>query len=102
VSHPALRLDDTVHQRVRLGILAVLEEAKRADFSFLRDALDLSDGNLSRHVQVLEEAGLVRVEKGFEGRRPRTWISATRAGRAALEEELSALRDLISRVDGGR
>jgi DNA-binding MarR family transcriptional regulator len=102
VSHPALRLDDTVHQRVRLGILAVLEEAKRADFSFLRDALDLSDGNLSRHVQVLEEAGLVRVEKGFEGRRPRTWISATRAGRAALEAELSALRDLISRVDGGR
>jgi DNA-binding MarR family transcriptional regulator len=102
VTHPALRLDDTVHQRVRLGILAVLEEAKRADFSFIRDALDLSDGNLSRHVQVLEEAGLVRVEKGFEGRRPRTWISATRAGRAALEEELSALRDLISRVDGGR
>lgn len=102
MSHPALRLDDTVHQRVRLGILAVLEEAKRADFTFVRDALDLSDGNLSRHVQVLEEAGLVRVEKGFEGRRPRTWISATRAGRAALKEELSALRELISRVDGGR
>ncbi len=102
MSHPALRLDDTVHQRVRLGILAVLEEAKRADFTFIRDALDLSDGNLSRHVQVLEEAGLVRVEKGFEGRRSRTWISATRAGRAALEEELSTLRELISRVDGGR
>ncbi len=100
MTHPALRLDDTVHQRVRLGILAVLEEAKRADFGFLRDALDLSDGNLSRHVQVLEEAGLVKVEKGFEGRRPRTWISATRAGRAALEHELGALRELISRVDG--
>ena len=51
---------------------------------------------------MLEEAGLVRVEKAYEGRRPRTWISATRAGRAALEDELSALRDLISRVDGGR
>jgi DNA-binding MarR family transcriptional regulator len=102
VTHPALRLDDTVHQRVRLGILAVLEEAKRADFSYLRDALDLSDGNLSRHVQVLEEAGLVRVDKSFEGRRPRTWISATRAGRTALAEELSALRELMSRVDGGR
>jgi DNA-binding MarR family transcriptional regulator len=101
VTHPALRLDDTVHQRVRLGILAVLQEAKRADFTYLRDALGLSDGNLSRHVQVLEEAGLVKVEKGFEGRRPRTWISATRAGRAALDVELRALRDLISRVDGG-
>jgi DNA-binding MarR family transcriptional regulator len=101
VTHPALRLDDTVHQRVRLGILAVLEEAKRADFGHVKNALDLSDGNLSRHVQVLEEAGLVRVEKGFEGRRPRTWLSATRAGRAALAEELKALRELISRVDGG-
>lgn len=101
MSHPSLRLDDMVHQRVRLGILAVLREAKRADFSFLRDALDLSDGNLSRHIQVLEEAGLVRVEKGFEGRRPRTWVSATRAGRAALTAELNALRDLISRVEDG-
>ena len=100
MTHPALHLDDTVHQRVRLGILAVLEEAKRADFSYVRDALDLSDGNLSRHVQVLEEAGLVKVEKGFEGRRPRTWLSATKRGRAALADEVKALRELISRVDG--
>ena len=100
MTHPALQLDDVVHQRVRLGILAVLAEAKRADFGFLRDALDLSDGNLSRHIQVLEEAGLVSVEKGYEGRRPRTWVSATRRGRTALDAELSSLRDLISRVDG--
>jgi DNA-binding MarR family transcriptional regulator len=100
MSHPSLKLDDTVHQRVRLGILAVLEEAKRADFSYLRDALDLSDGNLSRHIQVLEEAGLVEVEKGFEGRRPRTWVASTRAGRKALADELQALNELISRVNG--
>jgi DNA-binding MarR family transcriptional regulator len=103
MTHPALRLDDTVHQRVRLGILAVLEEASRADFSSLRNALGLTDGNLSRHLQVLEEAGLVEVEKGYDGRRPRTWISATRTGRDALKAELSALRELITRVeDGGR
>lgn len=100
MTHPALRLDDTVHQRVRLGILAVLEEAKRADFSYLRDALDLSDGNLSRHIQVLEEAGLISVEKGFDGRRQRTWVAATRAGRKALAEELRALNELIARVNG--
>ena len=100
MTHPALQLDDVVHQRVRLGILASLAEAKRADFGFLRDALDLSDGNLSRHIQVLEEAGLVRVEKGYEGRRPRTWVAATRRGRAALDAELRSLRELISRVDG--
>jgi DNA-binding MarR family transcriptional regulator len=99
VTHPALRLDDTVHQRVRLGILAVLSEARRADFSYLREALELTDGNLSRHLQVLEEAGLVKVEKGFEGRRPRTWVEATKRGRRALEAEMSALRDLIARVD---
>jgi DNA-binding MarR family transcriptional regulator len=98
VTHPALRLDDTVHQRVRLGILAVLGEARRADFAFLREALELTDGNLSRHIAVLEEAGLVTVEKGYAGKRPRTWVQATRAGRAALKAELAALEELIERV----
>jgi len=97
-THPALLLDDTVHQRVRLGILAVLSEASRADFGYLRDALELTDGNLSRHIAVLEEAGLVKVEKGYEGKRSRTWLSATKAGRRALDAELAALRDLIARV----
>jgi DNA-binding MarR family transcriptional regulator len=100
VTHPALQLDDTVHQRVRLGILAVLTEASRADFSYLRDALELTDGNLSRHIAVLEQAGLVKVEKGFEGKRPRTWVQATRAGRKALDAEMRALRELIARVGG--
>jgi DNA-binding MarR family transcriptional regulator len=100
VTHPALRLDDTVHQRVRLGILAVLREAGRADFGYLRDALELTDGNLSRHIAVLEQAGLVKVDKGFDGKRPRTWVKATRAGRAALKAELAALQELIARVEG--
>ncbi len=98
-AHPSQRLDDVVHQRVRLGILAVLAEADQADFGFLKDALSLTDGNLSRHVQVLEEAGFVDVRKTFEGRRPRTWISATKAGRAAFASELTALRELIASVD---
>jgi DNA-binding MarR family transcriptional regulator len=100
MSHPALQLDDTVHQRVRLGILAVLSEARRADFAHLREALELTDGNLSRHISVLEEAGLVEVEKGFEGKRPRTWVAATKAGRKALHDEIKALTSLISRVNG--
>ena len=101
MTHPAQRLDDTVHQRVRLGILAVLSEVRRADFGYLRGALELTDGNLSRHLTVLEQAGLVEVEKGFEGRRPRTWVVATPAGRKALQDEMHALRELISRIDGG-
>jgi DNA-binding MarR family transcriptional regulator len=101
VTHPSQRLDDTVHQRVRLGILALLQEVKRADFTYVRDTLDLSDGNLSRHIQVLEEAGLVKIDKEFEGRRPRTWLSSTRQGRAAFAAEVRALRELIARIDGG-
>jgi len=97
-AHPSTLLDDTVHQRVRLGILAVLAEAVRADFAYLRGELDLTDGNLSRHLQVLEQAGFVAVEKAFEGRRPRTWVAATPEGRAALKAEVAALRALIAGV----
>ncbi len=88
-----------MHQRVRLGILAVLAEVERADFSFIRRALNVTDGNLSRHLQVLEEAGYVEVSKAFEGKRPRTWVSATRHGRAALGAEVAILRELVARYD---
>ncbi len=67
-AHPTNGLDDTVHQRHRLGILTITAEA-RAEFGYLRDALGLTAGNLSRHLTVLEEAGLIRVEKGYAGRR---------------------------------
>jgi DNA-binding MarR family transcriptional regulator len=95
VSHPTTELDDVVHQRVRLGILAVLVEASRADFNFLRTTLSLTDGNLSRHLRVLEEAGCVEIHKVFEGRRPHTWVKATRSGREAFARELEALRALV-------
>lgn len=97
--HPAQRLDDTVHQRVRLGILAVLQEADRADFTYLRNALGLTDGNLSRHLSVLEEAGYLSLTRTFEGRKPRTWVSATRLGQAALATEMTALRELVARYE---
>ena len=97
--HPSQRLDDIVHQRVRLGILAVLAEADQADFAFLKDSLGLTDGNLSRHLQVLEEAGYVKIAKTFEGRRPRTWVASTKPGRAAFASELAALRQLIAGVE---
>ena len=95
MSHPTTELDDVVHQRVRLGILAVLTEASRADFNFLRTTLSLTDGNLSRHLQVLEDAGCVEITKVFEGKRPRTWVKATKRGRDAFARELEALRALV-------
>jgi Winged helix DNA-binding domain len=56
--HPPSGLDDTVHQRVRLGILTIAHEARRVEFSYLRDNLELTAGNLSQHLGVLESAGL--------------------------------------------
>jgi DNA-binding MarR family transcriptional regulator len=95
LAHPTAGLSETVHQRHRLGILTITSRARQADFGYLREALGLTSGNLSTHLTVLEDAGLVRVEKGYEGRRPRTWVSITRAGRAALAAELAALTQLI-------
>jgi DNA-binding MarR family transcriptional regulator len=98
-THPTNGLDDVVHQKHRLGILTVAAESKRVEFGYLRDALELTAGNLSRHITVLEEAELVHVEKGYDGKRPKTWVSITPEGRQALDEEISALRALISRHD---
>jgi len=98
-SHPANGLDDVVHQRVRLGILTIAHEARRVEFSYLRDTLGLTAGNLSQHLGVLETAGLIAIEKGYAGRRARTWVTLTKVGQAALEDEIAQLKLLISRVE---
>jgi DNA-binding transcriptional ArsR family regulator len=97
--HPTNGLDDTVHQRHRLGILTITAEA-RAEFGYLRGTLGLTPGNLSRHLTVLEEAGLVKVDKGYQGRRPRTWVRITGQGRAALAAELAVLTELVRHHNG--
>ena len=99
MSHPTTRLDPAIHQPARLGILTAAAETKRIDFVSLRDLLDLTDGNLSRHLSTLEDAGYITIEKTFDGRKPRTWVSATKAGRKALKEEIAALREIIGAVD---
>jgi DNA-binding MarR family transcriptional regulator len=97
--HPANGLDDVVHQRVRLGILTIAHEAQQVEFSYLRTNLELTAGNLSQHLTVLENAGLVTIEKGYEGKRARTWISLTKAGRTALRDEIAQLKRLISKIE---
>jgi hypothetical protein len=81
VTHPALDLDDAVHQKTRLALLTVVDEAQRADFPYLKRTLALTDGNLGRHLDVLAQQGLVHITKGYEGRRPRTWAAITPEGR---------------------
>jgi DNA-binding MarR family transcriptional regulator len=97
--HPITGLDEVVHQRIRLGVLSIAHATPRVEFGYLQETLELTPGNLSRHLQVLEEAGLVRTEKGYDGRRPRTWVQLTRAGRHALRRELDHLKQIIATVE---
>ena len=97
--HPIHRLDDDVHQRVRLGILTVLTGVARADFGHLKSTLGVTDGNLGRHLESLAAAGYVDVDKVIDGRRPRTWVKITRSGKTALRQEVQALRDLLDTLN---
>ena len=91
--------NEVTHQRHRLSILASLAEADRADFLFLKRTLGLTDGNLGRHLEILNSASMITLDKGYEGRRPRTWAKITPTGRQALHEELTQMRHLIARLD---
>jgi DNA-binding MarR family transcriptional regulator len=92
---PVLEIDDTIHQRVRLGIMALVRSRGRASFNDLKAELELTDGNLSVHLSVLERAGLVAIEKSYLGRRPCTTASLTEAGRTALDAYLLALDRVV-------
>lgn len=98
-SHPTVGLDDTIHQRSRLGILAMLKSGVSIEFGALRDNLHLTDGNLNRHLKVLETAGFVSSERQTGRGRPKTWVMITRAGTVALAEELAALRALLASTE---
>lgn len=91
---------EVVHQRTRLNVLTFLAESQTVSFGFLRETLKLTDGNLSRHLRVLEDAEMVKIEKQFVGRKPLTTVSATPAGRRALTAHLEALQAVINRVQG--
>lgn len=94
-----VEFDDATHQPTRLGILTVLNECKHADFSFLKPTLGLTDGNLGRHLEVLERDGLVSLERRFVGRKPNTVVMITKKGRSALALQVERMRELVERFD---
>lgn len=94
-SHPRTRLDEIIHAPVRLSIMAALAAADRVEFRYLRDLLEVSDSLLSKHMSTLETAGYVQVVKGYHGKRPRTWLTLTRTGRAAYTDYLTALNQVL-------
>jgi DNA-binding MarR family transcriptional regulator len=94
------KLDEVIHGRVRLGIMAYLANAEVADFTELKDALQTTQGNLSVHLRKLEEARYVEIEKSFLDRRPLTRARLTRAGRKAFTSYLEAMRRLVDGEQG--
>ncbi len=92
-------LDQLIHERLRLGIICTLAVHDSLSFTELRDLLETTDGNLSVQARKLEEAGYVRCSKRFEERRPRTTYRLTPRGRAALEDYLETLSDMLPPLD---
>ncbi len=88
-------IDDVIHGRVRLAVMAFLSGAGAADFNELKAKVGGTDGNLSVHLRKLEEAGYVKVQKGFRGRRPQTTVSLTKKGREAWIAYIARMEDLL-------
>ena len=89
------QIDDVIHGRMRLGIMAYLADAEVADFNELKNLLQATQGNLSVHLRKLEEAGFIEIEKSFLNRKPLTRARITAKGSAAFKAYLEALGKLI-------
>jgi DNA-binding MarR family transcriptional regulator len=94
VTHPRHELDDLLAHPVRFSVAALLVAASKVEFSFVRDHVEVTDSMLSKQVSTLEQAGYIKVDKGFVGKRARTWLSLTREGRRVFERHIGALREI--------
>ncbi|GBD88289.1 hypothetical protein BMS3Abin03_02224 [bacterium BMS3Abin03] len=89
------KLDEIIHSRIRLAVIAVLVTVDEAEFTFLREKVNTTDGNLSTHLKKLEDTGYVAVSKSFENRKPVTRYMLTQKGRKAFEIYVERLENLI-------
>ncbi|PKO19087.1 MAG: transcriptional regulator [Chloroflexi bacterium HGW-Chloroflexi-10] len=93
-------LNETIHQPVRLRIMAALvtlETGNEVDFTYLRELLNVTDGNLGAHLRKLEEAGYIAINKIFFERKPRTFVAATDTGRNVFQEHVAALEEILKK-----
>jgi DNA-binding MarR family transcriptional regulator len=102
VSHPRHELDEVIHSPVRLSIVATLAAADKAEFAFVRDTVEITDSALSKQITTLENAGYVKVIKGYVGKRPRTWLALSKDGRQAYARHLAALRAIAEGHQAGQ
>ena len=95
-------LDTIIHQPVRLKIMSSLmsiEAEEKVDFTYLKNVLELTDGNLGAHLGKLEEAGYIRTEKMFVDKKPKTYICLTGTGRDAFKEHITALENIVKGIN---
>lgn len=91
----AREIDDTIHQKTRLAIMAHLAARGEADFLTLRRTLDLTDGNIAVHTQILAGKGLIETERSFVGKKTRTVYRITAEGRKAFEQYITDLESVL-------
>ena len=92
---PFLQLDRVIHEKGRLAIMSMLAASPELSFTELRDALAMTDGNLTTHIRALQEAGYVSVAKSYQNRRPLTTCSLTAPGCKAFAEYINLLEQII-------
>jgi DNA-binding MarR family transcriptional regulator len=90
------RFDELIHAPTRLSIVSLLAASEWAEFQFVRDSIGLSDSALSKQLATLEQAGYVEIGRGFVGKRPRTSARLTASGRAAFEQHVAALQEIVT------
>jgi DNA-binding MarR family transcriptional regulator len=95
---PHNRIDETIHQRTRLAIMASLSAVESLDFNELKAELGLTDGNLSTHLSALERAGYVKLTKSFRGKKPHTSVRQTAKGRKAMENYIQLLQGILDKA----
>ena len=92
---PFLQLDRVIHEKGRLAIMSMLAASPELSFTELRDALTMTDGNLTTHIRALQEAGYVEIVKSFQGRKPLTRVHITAAGRKAFAAYINVLEQIV-------
>jgi DNA-binding MarR family transcriptional regulator len=88
-------INDVIHSRIRTAIMAVLVSVDEAEFTFIRDKINATDGNLSVHMKKLEEHNYVSVRKEFIDRKPVSKYRITDTGRKAFEDYIKKLESII-------
>lgn len=95
MKNPIENLNKAFDSRVRLGIMSAVMVNAEVNFNQLKELIQVTDGNLASHIKALEEAGYIKVNKGFIGRKTNTTYAATRAGEKAFKAHLDALEQMI-------